>query len=101
VLFDLASDVNRTHSASLAGQLKALGACLGLLQLQPEAFLKRGAGSAVALADDAVIDALIAERSQAKQDRDFAEADRIRAQLLEMGVVLKDGPTGTRWERAR
>jgi cysteinyl-tRNA synthetase len=101
VLFDLASDVNRTHSTSLAGQLKALGACLGLLQLQPEAFLKRGAGSAVALADDAVIDALIAERSQAKQDRDFAEADRIRAQLLEMGVVLKDGPTGTRWERAR
>jgi len=101
VLFDLASEVNRTQSASLSGQLKALGACLGLLQLQADTFLKRGAGSAVALADDAVIDALIARRAQAKQDRDFAEADSIRAQLSEMGVVLKDGPTGTRWERAR
>jgi cysteinyl-tRNA synthetase len=93
VLFELASEVNRTCSARLAGLLKSLGGCLGLLQAEPQVFLK--AGSA---ADEVAVQALIAERAAAKAARNFAEADRIRKVLLEQGVVLKDSPTGTTWE---
>ena len=101
VLFDLASEVNRSRSAALSGLLKMLGGCLGLLQLPPEAYLQRAVGSANPAIDDAAIEQLIAERAGAKQARDFARADAIRQQLLQMGVVLKDGAAGTQWERAR
>ena len=101
VLFELASEINRSRSATLSGLLKRLGGCLGLLQLQPEAYLKRAVGTGSPAIDDAAIEQLIAERAGAKQARDFARADAIRHQLLEMGVVLKDGTAGTQWERAR
>ena len=94
VLFDLASEVNRHLSAELAGLLKALGGVLGLLQQVPQAFLQTG----VTLSE-ADIQAQIQARAQAKKDRDFASADRIRQELAAQGVVLKDSPTGTTWER--
>ena len=94
VLFDLASEVNRHLSAELAGLLKALGGVLGLLQQVPQAFLQTG----VALSEED-IQAQIQARAQAKKDRDFATADRIRQELAAQGVVLKDSPTGTTWER--
>ena len=94
VLFDLASEVNRSLSAELAGLLKALGGVLGLLQQVPQAFLQTG----VSLSE-ADIQAQIQARAQAKKDRDFATADRIRQELAAQGVVLKDSPTGTTWER--
>jgi cysteinyl-tRNA synthetase len=93
VLFDLAGDINRTGSAQLSGLLKALGGCLGLLQGSPAAFLKAGAEL-----DDATIQGLIAERAAAKLSKDFAGADRIRQNLLERGILLKDSPSGTTWE---
>ena len=96
VLFDLASEVNKTHSAELAGLLKALGGCLGLLQADPKAFLKAGA-----TVDEATIDALIAQRAAAKAAKNFAEADRVRQVLLAQGIVLKDSATGTTWEAAQ
>ncbi|WP_295954901.1 cysteine--tRNA ligase [Rhodoferax sp.] len=95
VLFDLASEVNRTQSADLAGLLQALGNTLGLLQGSAKAFLQAGAGL-----DDAAILALIGQRAEAKATRNFAEADRIRQHLLAHGIALKDAAGGTTWEAA-
>ena len=93
VLFDLATEVNRTRSSALAGLLKALGACLGLLQGRPKDFLQAGA----ALTETAIL-GLIAERSTAKASKNFALADGIRKDLLDKGIVLKDSASGTSWE---
>ncbi len=107
VLFELATEINKTKSARLSGLLRALGGCLGLLQADPAAFLKgrrmdpdQSDTSAAALANDALIDAMVAQRSAAKQARDFAEADRLRGALSDLGIVLKDSAAGTSWERA-
>ncbi len=94
VLFDLASEVNRSQSAQLAGWLKTLGGVLGLLQADPTHYLQAG----VSLGE-AEIQAQIAQRAAAKAAKDFALADGIRKALAEQGIVLKDSPTGTTWER--
>lgn len=92
VLFDLAGELNRKRTAPLAALLKGLGATLGVLQQVPRVFLR--AGNTL---DEADIDARIQRRAQAKAARDFALADRLRAELLDDGVVLQDSPTGTSW----
>lgn len=98
VLFDIASELNRSQEPALAGLLRGLGGALGLLQADPQVFLQ-GGGTTAGL-DAAQIQALIDERSAAKQAKNFAAADAIRQQLLAQGVVLKDGPAGTTWERS-
>jgi cysteinyl-tRNA synthetase len=95
VLFDLATEVNRTRSAESAWLLRALGGTLGLLQEPPRAYLQAGSGL-----DETAIQALIDERAAAKKARDFGRADAIRDELLAAGVALKDSPTGTTWSRA-
>ena len=96
VLFELAGEVNRSASAERAGLLKALGGLLGLLQTDPTVYLQAGAGL-----DEAAIQAQIQARADAKKAKNFAEADRIRNDLLAQGIVLKDSATGTTWEAAQ
>jgi cysteinyl-tRNA synthetase len=103
VLHDIAGEINRhdkksDKAKSLAATLKALGGVLGLLQDSPVAYLQRGIGGTDGLDSDA-IEKLIAERNQARKDRNFQEADRIRDLLKEQGIELEDTPDGTLWRR--
>jgi cysteinyl-tRNA synthetase len=112
VLFDLSAEVNRGKSAQAAGLLKALGGCLGILQGEPRQFLQWRPGNVAAAvlpgtptaiqseSFEQMVDRRIAERAAAKKAKNFAEADRIRNELLAQGVVLKDSPAGTTWEAA-
>ena len=115
VLFEIAKDLNRSRSVQDAALLKALGGQLGLLQQDAAAFSQ---GSYVLVAEtgeygmtghDAAlklgptaekIDALIAARTAARKAKNFAEADRIRQELLDAGIVLEDSASGTTWRRA-
>lgn len=98
-LFDLVTAVNRDKSPALARQLRALGGVIGLLGRHPQAFLQ-GRSAAGGLSDEQV-SVQIAARAQAKKEKQFADADRIRAELLEQGIMLEDKPGGiTEWRRA-
>ncbi len=98
VLFDLANEVNRSQSPQAAAQLKALAGVLGLLARDAQEFLQ-GETSEGGL-DDAAINAQIEARIVAKKEKNFAEADRIRKELLDAGIVLEDSAQGTTWRRA-
>jgi cysteinyl-tRNA synthetase len=99
VLFDLANEVNRSQSEEAAAQLKALAGVLGLLQRDPQEFLQ-GEASEGGL-DDTAINAQIEARIAAKKSKNFAEADRIRKELADRGILLEDRPDGTTdWRRA-
>jgi cysteinyl-tRNA synthetase len=112
VLFDLANEINKTNSPQLAAQLRALGGVLGLLQRDPSDFLQgrpfhvhevsaaSDSSDGVVMRGENYINSQIEARTAAKQAKNFAEADRIRKELLEAGVVLEDSATGTTWRRA-
>ena len=103
VLFDLANQINKlkntdaSQASSLAATLKQLAGVIGLLQDDPDAYLKRG-GAIDGLSDDE-IERLILQRAQAKADKDWAASDRIRDELQEQGIFLEDKGTDTSWRR--
>lgn len=101
-MYDLVRDLNNAKgepelAKNLAGQLKALGLILGVLQENPEVFLQAGGSDEISAEE---VEKLVAERIQAKADKNFARADEIRKLLLEQKVVLEDSKTGgTLWRR--
>ena len=94
VLFDLANELNKTKSAETAHLLKNLAGVVGLLQRNPDEFLQ---GETTGELD---VDAMILARAEAKKAKNFAEADRIRKELTEAGIVLEDTPQGTIWRKS-
>ncbi len=95
-----AKDSNAVEAQGLASTLKSLAGILGLLEETPEAFLKRGAGSNTGGLTDDEIQSLVAQREQARKDKDFAESDRIRDLLVSEGILLEDAVEGTLWQRS-
>ncbi|MFD1801630.1 cysteine--tRNA ligase [Mixta tenebrionis] len=102
VLFDLAREVNRLKAEDkdaadgMAARLRELAGVLGLLEQDPELFLQGGAQDNDEVAE---IEALIKMRNDARQAKDWAQADIARDRLNALGIVLEDGPQGTTWRR--
>ena len=96
-LFELANEVNKSASPGRAAQLKALAGVLGLLQRDAAVFLH---GNVLEGWSAERIEALIAARAAAKKAKNYSEADALRKQLSDAGIVLEDGPAGTSWRRA-
>ncbi len=104
VLFDIAHEINRIRDSNpaaalqLAALLRELGGILGMLQADPDAYLKSASPAADGLSAEK-IEQLLAERLQARKARNWAESDRIRDLLKAQGVILEDGAKGTTWRR--
>ncbi len=102
VLFDLARDINTQResdpatAAALGKVLRQLGSRLGILQQDAESWFKTNFSGGL---DEDSIDQLIAARLTARKAKNFAEADRIRDELLRQGIRLEDKPGGTVWSR--
>ncbi len=94
-LHESLSAFNKTPSAELKGQILACAEILGILQQDVEGWFKGTGSSGI---DESEIERMIADRIAAKAGKDFATADKIRDDLVAMGVVLEDGPTGTTWK---
>lgn len=103
VLFDLAREVNRLRNedmqqaASTAGLLLKLANMIGLLETDAESWFKGDAGEGGL--SDADIDDLIQQRLDARANKNWGEADRIRDELTNQGILLEDGAGGTTWRR--
>ena len=120
VLFDLVREINRLRTEDraqaerLAGTLRTLGRVLGLLQSDPESFLKdelEGTISATSrmvvgelilqrnTVSSAVVGEMILQRNAARSDKNWKESDRLRDWLANQGIILEDGAAGTTWRR--
>ena len=101
VLFDITKSINkkkeqgeRKQAEVLARELVTLAEPLGLIQQNPEIFLKSGVDL-----NESKIEALILEREEARKNGNFSSADNIRNELLEKNIILEDSNEGTFWRR--
>jgi cysteinyl-tRNA synthetase len=96
-----AGGLDRETAAGFLAAVRNIGAVLGLFSSEPAAWTARlralEEASLAGDVDPAWIEAKIAERAAARTARDFAAADRVRAELFERGVLLEDGAGGTTW----
>ena len=103
VLFEMGRKLNEIKTQdpeaaeSLAAEMKHLGDILGLLARDPDVFLQGGVADEVLSHEQ--VEQLIAQRNAAKKNKDWAEADRIRDELKEQGIILEDSAAGTTWRR--
>lgn len=95
ILFEMVGEINKNNHSELASLLIALSNTIGLLFRSVDEFMQ--GGTSLSAID---IEKLITERKDAKANRDFALADKIRNDLLEKGIVLEDSATGTTWRKA-
>jgi len=93
-------ELMRGHGPVVKGQLLASAQILGILQQNPKDWFKGKSTATQGGLSDAEIDALIDQRRQARADKDFAASDRIRDELLDQGIILEDGTSGTTWRRS-
>ncbi len=103
VMFELVRELNKARAENnevapeMAAELKSLAEVLGLLYQDPEYFMQNSTVSGGLSAED--IEGYIAERAQARQDKNFARSDEIRDLLSEQGITLLDSREGTTWTR--
>jgi cysteinyl-tRNA synthetase len=101
-MYDLVRELNGcqadvVRATHLASELKALGAILGIFRFDPTEFLQSGSIDQISAE---TVNLLVAERIQAKKDKQYARADEIRKQLLAAGIILEDSKDGTtQWRR--
>lgn len=99
ILHDLVSQLNKTPDSKTKSALLAAANLIGFLTQDAESWL-RGATAGSDGLDEEKILALIAARKEAKAAKNFAEADRIRKELLDAGIILEDKANETLWRRA-
>ncbi|PHS19100.1 MAG: cysteine--tRNA ligase [Kangiella sp.] len=103
VLFDVAKAINRskdnepTEALKLASVLVGLGEIIGIVQQDPQTFLTQAVGNEEQ--DNEKIEALIIERNQAREDKNWTKADEIRDKFVEMNIILEDKNGKTTWRR--
>ena len=99
VLFDLANEVNKTGSPRDTALMRALGGVLGLLQQNSQQYFQDDGLEGDSVFTPERVEQLIQQRLIARANRNYSEADRIRRELLDAGIILEDGPQGTTWRR--
>jgi len=100
VLFDLATEINKTRLPGDIALMKALGGVLGLLQQDPRQYFQQAGSMEDSAFAPERVEQLIQQRLVARANKDYREADRIRRELMEANIILEDGPHGTTWRRA-
>lgn len=99
VLFDLASEANKTGSPGDTALMKALGGVLGLLQRDPQRYFQDASLARDSNFAPERVEQMIQQRLIARANKNYGEADRIRKALLDADIILEDGPKGTTWRR--